>query len=105
MLSIATDLNHVDVFEWGQKSESYWWRGSLDQAKGKLRIQMEPPEAASTPDWQAEEESRPWRGVFAPQYRRKVLFSVPVQLRTAELPRPRPNIGVNFRELPDYEDE
>lgn len=51
-----------------------------------------------------EEESRPWRGVFAPEYRRKVLFSVPVRLHTANLPRRKPHTGIDFRRLARDED-
>jgi len=52
------------------------------------------------PLWQhAEPERRVWRGVFCPPYRREVLFSQQVEIRTAELPRWKPHITIDSRRL------
>ena len=46
---------------------------------------------------QAEEEPRPWRGVFSPVIERDTLFTVEADLHTADLPSWEPSITINPR--------
>lgn len=54
---------------------------------------------------QPEPDATVWRGVFAPSYHRKVLFSAPIELQTAKLPRWKPRVIVDRRTLERAEDE
>jgi len=51
-----------------------------------------------------EEELRPWRGIMPLNYRRRVVLEVPVDIRTADLPRWKPrSIGDSGRASQDDE--
>jgi hypothetical protein len=51
-----------------------------------------------------EQELRPWRGIMPLNYRRRVLLEVPVDIRTADLPRWKPrSIGDSGRASQDDE--
>lgn len=52
-----------------------------------------------------EPDTRVWRGVFSPPYRRKELFSQSVKLRTADLPKWKPHITIDRRTRMRAEDE
>lgn len=47
----------------------------------------------------SEPEPQAWRGVFAPAYKWKTLFSQQVEIRTTELPRLKPHIIIDRRTL------
>jgi hypothetical protein len=46
---------------------------------------------------------RPWRGVFAPEYEREVLFTQEMTIRTADLPRWEPQVTIDPRWIPEDE--
>jgi hypothetical protein len=46
-----------------------------------------------------ESEAKPLRGVFSPNYNRKVLFSQEIEIQTAKLPRWKPHITLERRAL------
>lgn len=50
--------------------------------------------------WQTGElPTFPWRGIFAPKHRRKILFTKNMTFRTSELPRRKPHIEIDRRTL------
>ena len=54
---------------------------------------------------QSEPDATAWRGVFAPSYNWKVLFSKPIELRAGKLPRWKPQVTIDRRTLERAEDE
>jgi hypothetical protein len=51
-----------------------------------------------------EPEPQVWRGVFAPAYKWKVLFSQQVTIQTAQLPHLKPYITIDRRTLEGEDD-
>ncbi|MBI4596517.1 MAG: hypothetical protein HY730_09130 [Candidatus Tectomicrobia bacterium] len=50
--------------------------------------------------WQEpEEDLQSWRGVFAPVYKRKAVFTKTMSFKTSELPRWKPNVVIDRRTL------
>jgi len=49
-----------------------------------------------------EPEPQAWRGVFAPAYKWKTLFSQQVKIRTTKLPRLKPYITIDRRTLTSF---
>ncbi len=47
------------------------------------------------------EDERPWRGVFAPEHEREVIFTQELQLRLRELPEWEPYLALDPRWLED----
>jgi hypothetical protein len=69
-----------------------------------------PPEMIARILWvdremQPEPEATIWRGVFAPSYQHRVLFSESVEIQTAKLPRWKPRVTIDRRTLERAEDE
>jgi hypothetical protein len=69
-----------------------------------------PPEIWARILWSSQEEqlepdANVWRGVFAPSYHRKVMFSEPMELQTSKLPRWKPRVIIDRRMLERAEDE
>ena len=46
---------------------------------------------------------RPWRGVFAPEYDREVLFTQEMTIQTADLPHWEPQVTIDPRSIPEDE--
>lgn len=49
-------------------------------------------------------ELRPWRGVFSPPHKPKILFSEPIEIKVASLPRWKPQITIDRRTLDRADD-
>ena len=99
----------------GEATRRYYWVGG-NLAKGSLNeflcVYGMPEEylgfpgdaiattsVLSKPWEEAEPDPNVWRGVFCPNYNRRILFTEEVILKTAELPRLQPKITIDRRTL------
>lgn len=58
-----------------------------------MNVQNLEESSDSSPLYKSEPEPSVWRGVFSPNYHRKVIFSKKIKIKMADLPRWKPYIS------------